>query len=158
LKRRSIHNDEQWLAGPIGIAVGIDVQSIREVESSLAVFGSRYTRRVFTDDEIDGCSDDLATAAKYFATRFAAKEAVLKVLDPQETIPTWKSIEVRQGAGGRLEIALLDGSTELARRRGIEDFSLSVSDGTGVAIAAVVARIRHERNVEKRHYRGRSVT
>ncbi|HEY5266554.1 MAG TPA: 4'-phosphopantetheinyl transferase superfamily protein [Acidimicrobiales bacterium] len=123
----------------MGILVGIDVQSIEEVGASINEFGARYTRRLFTDDEIESCGDGPA-AASSFAARFAAKEAVLKILDIGETIPRWKSIEVRRSTGGRPEVVLHDEAAEIARTQGIGEISLSITHGGGIASATVVAQ------------------
>lgn len=120
--------------------VGIDVQSIDDVAASLGQYGARYTRRLFTNHEIESCGENPVTAAPGYAARFAAKEAVLKILDVGETVPSWKAIEVRRTRGGRPKIVLLGEAAELARRQGIEVISLSISHDSGVAIAAVVAQ------------------
>ncbi|HEV3188770.1 MAG TPA: 4'-phosphopantetheinyl transferase superfamily protein [Acidimicrobiales bacterium] len=123
----------------MSIRVGIDVQSIDEVESSLNEFGARYTQRLFTDQEIESCGDGPA-AASSFAARFAAKEAVLKILDLGEIVPRWKSIEVRRSTGGRPEVVLHDEAAAIARSQGIGEISLSMTHGGGIASAAVIAQ------------------
>lgn len=82
------------------ILVGIDVQPIEEVEPSMRQFGVRYAHRLFTDVELESCGENPVTAASGLAGRFAAKEAVLKILDSQDTVPPWKSIEVQHAKGG----------------------------------------------------------
>lgn len=123
----------------MSILVGIDVQSIDEVEASIEKFGVRYTRRLFTDDEIEICGHG-PSAASSFAGRFAAKEAVLKVLDLHEIVPRWRSIEVRRSRSGRPVVALHGEAAALARTQGIEEFSLSISHGGGIASATVIAQ------------------
>lgn len=120
--------------------VGIDVQSIEEVENSLNRFGSRYRRLLYTEGELDSCGDNLATASE-LAARFAVKEAVLKVLVSGTTTPPWRSIEVSRVTGGRPEIVLHDLAADLARNRGISEFSVSFSHAGGIATAAVVATV-----------------
>ena len=39
-----------------GLRVGVDLTSVAEVEESVARFGDRYVRRVFTPHEIESCS------------------------------------------------------------------------------------------------------
>ena len=123
------------------ILVGTDVQPIEEVETSMRRFGVRYTRRLFTDIELESCGENPLTAASGLAGRFAAKEAVLKILDSQDTVPSWRSIEVQRAKVGRPEIVLRGEAAELARRQGIREMSLSLSHGGGVAFATVVARV-----------------
>jgi holo-[acyl-carrier protein] synthase len=125
----------------VNVLVGIDVQAIDEVETSVRLFGDRYTRRLFTEHEVHCCGENPLTAASGLAARFAAKEAVLKILDTREAAPSWKTIEVRRGEGGRPEIVLSGETAELARRQGVSAISLSLSHGGGIATAAVVAQV-----------------
>jgi len=120
--------------------IGMDVQTIHEVEESLAEFGSRYTSRLFTDDESAHCNARPSTAASRYAERFAAKEAVLKVLSVRSAVPSWKDIEIRLTGSGRFEVALHGVAAELAHERGIRALALSMSHAGGIATAVVVAR------------------
>jgi holo-[acyl-carrier protein] synthase len=123
------------------ILVGADVQSIDEVSASIDEFGLRYTRKIFTEHEMQCCGANPAAAAQGLAVRFAAKEAVLKILDTTRTVPPWKSIEVRRTPGGRPEIHLQDEAAQLAHDQGIGEISLSLSHGAGIANAVVVAQM-----------------
>jgi holo-[acyl-carrier protein] synthase len=122
------------------VVVGIDIQPIDEVEASLKKFGSRYRHLLFTDSELEDCGDNLATASR-LAARFAAKEAVLKILNVGESVPSWRSIEVQRTNDGRPEIVLHDEAAALARRGGLGDLSVSLSHAGGIATAAVVAAV-----------------
>jgi holo-[acyl-carrier protein] synthase len=128
----------------VSAIVGIDVQSVKEVAASLEVFGSRYTNRIFTNQEIECCDENPLTASSSYAARFAAKEAMLKILDVRESVPSWKAIEVRRTSAGSLEIVLLGLAVELACRQGIEAISLSVSHNNQEAVAVVVAQVRRD--------------
>ncbi len=61
------------------IGFGNDLCDIRRIEESLARFGERFTRRVFTEIERQK-SDARAARAASYAKRFAAKEACAKAL------------------------------------------------------------------------------
>lgn len=126
------------------VLVGIDVQPIDEVEASMKEFGARYTRRLFTDLELDDCGENPLTVASGLAARFAAKEAVLKILDTREIIPSWRAIEVQRCSGGRPKIVLSGEAAELAHRQGVEKMSLSLSHGGGIATAVVVAQVAEQ--------------
>jgi holo-[acyl-carrier protein] synthase len=123
------------------ILVGIDVQSISEVEHSLRTYGPRYTRRLFTDHELSSCASGAKRSAEELASRFAAKEAVLKVLDVTDVVPSWKDIEVRWAATGRPAIALGGDAAAIARRQGVQQMSLSLSHAGDTAGATVIAEI-----------------
>jgi holo-[acyl-carrier protein] synthase len=122
----------------MNLLVGIDIQPIDEVDSSLKTFGSRYRRLLFTDRELETCGDNSRTSSR-LAARFAAKEAVLKILDIQEVVPSWRSIEVGGISDCRPEINLYDVAAELARLQGIRDVFVSFTHSGGVAVATVVA-------------------
>jgi holo-[acyl-carrier protein] synthase len=126
--------------------VGVDVQSISEVQASLDEFGARYARRLFTGHEIECCLGESFSLASSYAARFAAKEAVLKILNPREVVPSWKEVEVRELKGGSAEIVLRGVAEELARRKGIVDVSVSVTLGGGLAMAAAVASAETRRS------------
>jgi holo-[acyl-carrier protein] synthase len=119
------------------VRIGCDVHTVTQTEASIALFGERYLRRVFTPDELEHCAGDLDR----LTGRFAAKEAVLKVLEPEpdDAVP-WSSIEVRNSRTGAPFVALSGPASELAARRGIAriDISLSHDAGIGLAVAAAV--------------------
>lgn len=123
------------------ILVGNDVQPIDEVAASMTEFGERYTRLLFTDHEIECCGKNPITAAQGLAARFAAKEAMLKILDSELPAPPWKSIEVHRDAQGRPKIVLRREAAYQARHQGIEHISLSLSHGGGIATAVIVAQV-----------------
>jgi holo-[acyl-carrier protein] synthase len=122
----------------VNLLVGIDIQPIEEVESSLKTFGSRYRRLLFTDRELETCGDNSTTSSR-LAARFAAKEAVLKILDIQDVVPSWRSIEVGGDSDCRPEIILYDVAAELAHAQGIRDVFVSLTRSGDVAVATVVA-------------------
>lgn len=124
--------------------IGLDVQSIEEVQDSLKEFGDRYTQRVYTAHEIESSVGDPSTRASSLAGRFAAKEAVLKVLDIDDKVPWMRSIEVWRPDDRRPTVRLIGAAAELARRQGIDRISLSLSHSAGVAAAAVIAEISPE--------------
>jgi len=122
----------------MNLLVGIDIQPIDEVESSLKTFGSRYRQLLFTDQELETCGDNSTTSSR-LAARFAAKEAVLKILDIQDVVPSWRSIEVGGISDRRPEINLYDVAAELAHRQGIRDVFVSLACSGDAAVATVVA-------------------
>jgi holo-[acyl-carrier protein] synthase len=128
---------------PDGLRVGMDLVMVDEVAESVQRFGDRYVRRIFTEHEIACCrSNDRAGGAEYaiesLAARFAAKEAVLKVLRPVDLQPDWRSIEVHRMAGGWCEIQLSGSAEELAAASAIGGFSVSMSHEATVAAAVVI--------------------
>ena len=126
------------------LRVGIDLVDVADVAASVAQFGDRYLQRIYTDHEI-GCSrrpGRVGTAGAYamesLAARFAAKEAVLKVLRPVGARPAWRSIELHRMTEGWCEIRLSGTAAALAEAAGIDGLSVSLSHEASLAAAVVV--------------------
>lgn len=122
------------------VRVGVDLVPVQDVRDALAAFGERYLRRIYSDREIADCSAGSRPRAPELAARFAAKEAVLKVLQiGHEPVP-WREIEVT-GTHRSLHGLLLSGcAATLAEKSGIAEFGLSLSCRQGIATALVVAQ------------------
>lgn len=117
------------------VRAGCDVLAVQEVRDSLAAFGDRYLRKVFTTGEIDDCQG--LNRVHALAARFAAKEAVIKAFaEPDMPFPM-REIEItRDGALPRLR---LSGSlAERARHQGWLSSSVSLSHADCHAMAVVV--------------------
>jgi len=121
------------------MAVAVDIVEIGQVAASLDAFGQRYAERVFTAGEIAYAFRAPANAAARLAARFAAKEAVIKLLRPGEIGVDPRSIEVVVEADGAPGIQLTGAAARLARERKISRISVSLSHDGGYAIAAVSA-------------------
>ena len=121
------------------VRIGTDVQSVAEVATTLERYGQRYTRRLFTDDELADCGALTPSIAPRLTARFAAKEAVIKLLSPVDAVPRWRSIELRTAPNGAPSVVLHHEAADLARARGIGQVSVSMSHGAGIGAATVVA-------------------
>jgi len=122
--------------------VGIDAQQVSEVRRALVDHGDRYRRRVYTEQEVESCGGwgaDPDEAAEGLAARFAAKEAVLKVLRVSERMPPFTDIEVVREPGGWPSLRLAGVALALAEEVGLRDFELSLSHTADIAVAAVIA-------------------
>lgn len=121
------------------VRVGCDVLAVRDVQDSLAAFGERYLRKVFTAGEIDDCQG--GNRVQGLAARFAAKEAVIKAFaEPDMPFPL-REIEVTRD--GPLPVLRLSGSVaERAQRQGWHNSTLSLSHADCHAMAVVVVTCR----------------
>lgn len=117
----------------MAVFVGLDLVDVESVGASIDAHGDRYLNRIYTEEERDECEMD----TRKLATRFAAKEATLKALGPTDEPVPWRSIEVVARHGRAMGVVLHGPALQLARRRGIEHLSLSLS-GTGACAAAIV--------------------
>jgi holo-[acyl-carrier protein] synthase len=113
--------------------VGIDLVDLEDVVESIRAHGERYLQRIYDEHERRDCGWD----ARALATRFAAKEATMKVLQPRDVEVPWRSIGVRVDASGTPWLELTGPAASLARLRGITNLSLTFTH-TKRAAAAVV--------------------
>lgn len=127
------------------LRVGIDLLEVSEVEDSVRVHADRYLSRVFTRREVAECSTNAGVDPQRLAARFAAKEAVMKVLRPGDVSLPWTSIEVQRDPGGSVALHLDGAAADLANAAGVEDLSLSLSHERGLAAAVVVAELHSSR-------------
>ena len=101
-------------------------------------FGARYLDRVYTPAEQESYA---AGGPASLAARFAAKEAVLKLIGTADRVDL-RSVEIRTPAsgGGRPEVHLSGRAAELAREAGIRvaDIDVSLSHTGDLALAVAV--------------------
>lgn len=124
--------------GPV--RAGVDLVEVASVRAALERFGARYARRCYSAGERATAGAGVVQAAA-LAARFAAKEAVMKVLEPAGDVapPEWREIEVVRLASGACRIALHGRAASLAARQGIGAMAVSLSHEGPFACAVVVA-------------------
>lgn len=125
----------------MSVRVGTDLCSVDTVQASVEAFGDRYLDRIYTPQErayADAAGDD-RRRCEHLAARFAAKEAVVKVLAPPDARPEWRSIEVVRQASGACAIEVTGEAARMAADLGIEEFSVSLTHEADLAAATVVA-------------------
>jgi holo-[acyl-carrier protein] synthase len=115
--------------------VGVDLTALADVAKAIEAHGDRYLRRIYTDDELASCASGRTLRCDSLAARFAAKEAVVKVLEPVDLRPPWLDIEVRRGANGACRIELHRAAARLAAEQGIGPISVSLSHEGEMAVA-----------------------
>jgi holo-[acyl-carrier protein] synthase len=119
------------------LGLGIDLVQVDRVAAVLARRGERFVDRVYTASEREYCERRGGRPA-HWASRFAAKEAVMKVLGTGWARGVrWRDIEVVRAPGGPPGIELHGVAREHAERLGIRRMSLAITHDAGVA--AVVA-------------------
>src|SRR5581483_9426363 len=129
---------------PPQLRVGVDLVDVADVSDSLRAHEGRYLRRIYTDGEIADCGGAGAPRAESLAARFAAKEAVLKVLGPAQDGVGWRSIEVVRDSSGSPSLALTGRAAELAREAGVAELAVSLTHEAGLAAAVVVATLNRQ--------------
>lgn len=123
------------------IQVGVDLCDIAEVATAVDCFGTRYLERVYTDAELAYCNAGGSRRFERLAARFAAKEATLKAIRPDDDGISWRSIEVFRQPAGWCEIRLTGVTAELARRNGVRSLAVSITHERGLGAAVVVAEV-----------------
>jgi holo-[acyl-carrier protein] synthase len=121
------------------LRVGTDLVQVSRIAESIATFGEKFTRRLFTDHEIAYAASSESLQAARFAARFAAKEATIKLLDLSQVGFDWKQIEVLRAESGHCTLALHGLAKDAAARARVRELSLSMSHDGDYATAVVVA-------------------
>lgn len=124
----------------MSLRVGADIARVDDVSASVARFGDRYLRRLFTPHEIASCTGAPPVVAASLAARFAAKEATIKVLRPVAAAPGWRTIEVCQHPSGWCELRLTGEAAALAAAADIKDLAVSLTHDGDLAAAVVLAQ------------------
>ncbi len=120
------------------IAHGVDFVDIRRIGESLARHRQPFLDRVFTPTEQTYC---LArkNQLQHFAGRFAAKEAVMKVLGTGWAGGiAWTDIEVTNAPSGQPRVALTGRCAEVADGLGIAAVLISISHTDTHAMASAI--------------------
>ena len=121
--------------------MGIDLVSVDSVRESISEHGTRYLKRIYTEDELSDCHTPQGIVAERLAARFAAKEATLKVLRPVDEAIPWRTMEVVRHGAGWVEMELSGRAAELAAEAGLSGFALSISHEAAYASAIVIAEL-----------------
>lgn len=119
--------------------VGIDLVQLSRIDESLATFGDRFLRRVFTEGEIAYATSAPALASARLAARFAAKEATVKALDLAERGVGWREIEITRGPSGAPALVLHGQALAAAEEGGAGSLSVSLCHEGDYATAVVIS-------------------
>jgi holo-[acyl-carrier protein] synthase len=111
--------------------VGIDIVKVARIRAALDRFGSRFSRRVLTDSERRYVRDRPET----MAGRWAAKEAVSKVLGLGVRGIGWRDIEVERLPTGQPAVRLHGRAAARAAQLGMERIALSITHESDYAVA-----------------------
>ena len=124
----------------MAIGIGVDVVDLERFET-IVDRRPRFVDRVFTTDERAYCDRSAAPAVRCqrYAARFAAKEAVMKVLGCGLGAYGFHDVAVVRDDSGEPALVVQGRAAELADERGIGRWHLSLSHSDAVAIAFVVA-------------------
>jgi holo-[acyl-carrier protein] synthase len=110
------------------IGHGIDIVETARIKRSVEEHGQRFLDRVYTPAELAYCSKNRKRYFEHLSGRFAAKEAVLKVLGTGwRGGIAWTDIEVLPEPSGQPKITLTGECQRIAAKLGINSWHISIS-------------------------------
>ncbi|MHC5082834.1 MAG: holo-ACP synthase [Planctomycetota bacterium] len=121
------------------IAHGIDLVDFNRIEQMLEKHDERFLKRVFTERECAD-ADNVKNRVEKLAGRFAAKEAVMKLIGTgwRDGI-AWTDIEVVNNKLGQPIVTIGGKVKEFADQQGVEQITLSITHTSNFAMASAVA-------------------
>jgi holo-[acyl-carrier-protein] synthase len=111
--------------------LGIDIIKVDRIRDALARFGARFSQRVLTKTEAAYVRDRPET----FAGRWAAKEAVSKVLGLGVRGVGWREIEIGRLPTGQPAVRLHGRARARAEQLGMARVAVSISHERDYAVA-----------------------
>jgi holo-[acyl-carrier protein] synthase len=111
--------------------LGIDIVKVDRIRATMARFGERFSRRVLTAGERRYVRDRPET----FAGRWAAKEAVSKVLGLGVRGIGWTEIEIERLPTGQPSVRLNGRAAQRAEQLGMGRIAVSISHESDYAVA-----------------------
>jgi holo-[acyl-carrier protein] synthase len=117
--------------------IGIDLIDIGRIVAVLERFPDRFRTRVLTDDEQRYCGRKV----ERIAGRWAAKEAISKVLGLGVRGVGWREIEILPNRAGAPQVLLHRRAARRAASLGLEELTVSISHERQIAVAVAVAHL-----------------
>jgi holo-[acyl-carrier protein] synthase len=117
------------------VRAGVDRVELDDFRRGLEVAGDAFVARIYTPAEIAHC----AGRVDRLATRFAAKEAVSKMLGTGIRGVSWREIEALTSPHGEPHLVLHDRARDRADALGVTSIGISLTHTAVTAEAFVVA-------------------
>src|ERR687891_2022513 len=119
--------------------IGVDLVDIDRIVAVLGRFPNRFRDRVLTEAEARYCGRKV----ERIAGRWAAKEAISKVLGLGVRGVGWREIEILPNRAGAPQVSLHRRAARRAEAMDLDDVSVSISHERHMAVAVAVAHRRH---------------
>jgi holo-[acyl-carrier protein] synthase len=120
--------------------IGIDIIDIDRIVGVVGRFPDRFRQRVLTDHE----RRYVGGKVERLAGRWAAKEAISKVLGLGVRGVGWREIEILPNRAGQPQVHLHGRAAARAQDMGLDEVSVSISHERHMAVAVAVAHRRHD--------------
>lgn len=118
---------------------GIDAVEIARIEEFLRAPTRNWAAGIFSAAEREQ-ADEAPLDARYYASRFAAKEAVSKALGTgMAGDVTVHTIEILRLPSGAPTVNVIGGAREVADGLGVTHWFISITYSGGLVIASVIA-------------------
>ena len=121
------------------LITGVDIIEIDRIQRIAISYGTRFLERIYTKEERQYCRG----RHPQLASRFAAKEAVMKALGTGIRGAGWKDIEVRRQRGQAPYIELHGRARLRADQIGLDHLALSLSHSRDFAVASVIGESKN---------------
>ena len=118
--------------------IGVDLVDIDRIVAVLDRFPDRFRQRVLTESEARYCRNKV----ERIAGRWAAKEAISKVLGLGVRGVGWREIEILPNRAGAPQVYLHDRAAARAAALDLEDVTVSISHERRMAVAVAIAHRR----------------
>ena len=120
------------------VGLGTDIVEVLRIGKMIERHGEHFLNRVYTEDEVRYCQRR-KEYTQHYAGRWAAKEAVMKVLGTGFSRGVgWRDIEVCSSQSGQPSIAIRGVAREIARQLGIVEVLISISHCRAYATATAI--------------------
>jgi holo-[acyl-carrier protein] synthase len=124
---------------------GVDIVEVPRIQRISKQYGPRFLNRIYTIGELTYCRG----RAQRLASRFAAKEAMMKALGTGIKGIPWRDIEIVRGKGKPPTIQLHRNASRRAKDLRISCIALSLSHSKEYAIASVICESLNPRTLIK---------
>ncbi len=115
-------------------SLGVDIIEIDRIKKVVARWGRCFLRRIYTEAELHLSRNKPSR----LASRFAAKEAVMKALGTGVRGVGWREIEILADRRGKPLVYLSGKARNRAEELGLSEIAVSLSDSREYAVAFVV--------------------
>src|SRR5688500_3432665 len=120
--------------------IGIDLIDIDRIHGVLGRHPDRFRTRVLTDAE----QRYVGRKVERIAGRWAAKEAISKVLGLGVRGVGWREIEILPNRAGAPQVYLHARAARRAEAMNLEEVTVSISHERRMAVAVAIAHRRHD--------------
>ncbi len=117
--------------------IGIDLIDIDRIHAVLGRFPDRFRLRVLTESE----QRYVGRKVERIAGRWAAKEAISKVLGLGVRGVGWREIEILPNYAGAPQVRLYRRAARRAETLGLEEVTVSISHERRMAVAVAIAHL-----------------